>query len=567
MNPVEKYFIHEKGEVKGPFSLVSLLKLVKDGKLPPDINFAEQGEESTWVSLAAHAPKEVAEAIRSGIMRKTLALLGLSIVVSFAAAFVVMQYLSLPARNAARAEIVSLENENDKIRQELNGAHAERRKIEVALDQSQKLAQEAKSAAELAKGHLTDALKDAETIRSRVQKVESAAVGYANKLAAQTLVLQQSADIPEKVRVSVACNDGILKIDKDAIDAVITNALTNAGFGVTTDPEAGVAEAILVFASIDQLRISEDNIAVYAVSLKCYTRCIRGNYIKPYTLFDDGSIGYAGAKSNYSQIIREFFANNIEKCIVELNKLREETADQKPSSEIFADLQNLGISPHEKAMPSGMSPSASGSGIIIASRPLILTNHHVIAKARRVLVHSSFLPQKEAIILYEDTGSDLAILTLKEKTEEFSNDAFAVFAGDQDLQIGSELYSLGYPMSAVLGSELKFSSGAISSVKGLKDDPESFQLSAPIQPGSSGGPVFLRSGKLAGIVVSTLNSLAFAKATSALPQNVNYALRSDTVLRFLRENGLLVEVQSDKRAELTIDQAKRHVVHIEVFGE
>lgn len=567
MDPVEKYFIHEKGEVKGPFSLVRLINLVKDGKLPPDINFAEEGEESTWVSLAAHAPKEVAEAIRYGIMRKTLALLGVIIVVFFAAAFAIMQFLLLPSRNAARADLEALENENAKIRQALDGAEVERRKMEAAIDQSQKLAQEAKSAAELAEGHLTDALKDAETIRSRVQKVESAAVGYANKLAAQTLALQQSADIPEKVRVSVVCNNGILKIDKDAIDAVITNALTNAGFGVTTDPEDGVAEAILVFASIDQLRISEENMAAYTVSLKCYTRCVRGDYIRPYTLFDDGSIGYAGAKSGYSQTIREFFANNIEKCIVKLNQLREEAADQKPISELFADLHNLGISPHEKAMPSGMSPSASGSGVIIASRPLILTNHHVIAKARRVLVHSSFIQQKEAIVLYEDARSDLAILTLKEKTEDFSNDTFAVFAGDQDLQIGSELYSLGYPMSALLGSELKFSSGAISSVKGLKDDPESFQLSAPIQPGSSGGPVFLRSGKLAGIVVSTLNSLEFVKATSTLPQNVNYALRSDTILRFLRENGLLVEVQSEKREELTIDKAKRHIVRIEVFGE
>jgi S1-C subfamily serine protease len=567
MDPVEKYFIHEKGEVKGPFSLVRLINLVKDGKLPPDINFAEEGEESTWVSLAAHAPKEVAEAIRYGIMRKTLALLGVIIVVFFAAAFAIMQFLLLPSRNAARADLEALENENAKIRQALDGAEVERRKMEAAIDQSQKLAQEAKSAAELAEGHLTDALKDAETIRSRVQKVESAAVGYANKLAAQTLVLQQSADIPEKVRVSVVCNNGILKIDKDAIDAVITNALTNAGFGVTTDPEDGVAEAILVFASIDQLRISEENMAAYTVSLKCYTRCVRGDYIRPYTLFDDGSIGYAGAKSGYSQTIREFFANNIEKCIVKLNQLREEAADQKPISELFSDLQNLGISPHEKAMPSGMLPDASGSGVIIASRPLILTNHHVIAKARRVLVHSSFIQQKEAIVLYEDARSDLAILTLKEKTEDFSNDTFAVFAGDQDLQIGSELYSLGYPMSALLGSELKFSSGAISSVKGLKDDPESFQLSAPIQPGSSGGPVFLRSGKLAGIVVSTLNSLEFAKATSTLPQNVNYALRSDTILRFLRENGLLVEVQSEKREELTIDKAKRHIVRIEVFGE
>ena len=60
---------------------------------------------------------------------------------------------------------------------------------------------------------------------------------------------------------------------------------------------------------------------------------------------------------------------------------------------------------------------------------------------------------------------------------------------------------------------------------GLLDDISQLQISAPIQPGNSGGPLLDEYGNVAGVVVAKLRALAVAKATGDIPQNVNFAVK------------------------------------------
>lgn len=89
------------------------------------------------------------------------------------------------------------------------------------------------------------------------------------------------------------------------------------------------------------------------------------------------------------------------------------------------------------------------------------------------------------------------------------------------LDVGSNIFTLGYPMAlSLMGTEIKFTDGKISSKTGIQDDITSYQISVPIQPGNSGGPLFDYDGNLIGITTSTINR------KYDITENVNYAVMS-----------------------------------------
>ena len=85
---------------------------------------------------------------------------------------------------------------------------------------------------------------------------------------------------------------------------------------------------------------------------------------------------------------------------------------------------------------------------------------------------------------------------------------------------------IGYPLSTILGSSPTVSEGIVSKLTGIEDDPREFQVSAPIQSGSSGSPVFDENGVLIGVLSSTLNAGVVVRSGASAPQNVNFAVRS-----------------------------------------
>ena len=94
---------------------------------------------------------------------------------------------------------------------------------------------------------------------------------------------------------------------------------------------------------------------------------------------------------------------------------------------------------------------------------------------------------------------------------------------------GSEVFALGYPMADVMGDEVKFTDGKISSRSGIQGDIRVYQISVPIQPGNSGGPLFDMNGNIVGITSSGLNRDYFKS------ENVNYAIKA-SYLKTLMES-------------------------------
>jgi hypothetical protein len=99
--------------------------------------------------------------------------------------------------------------------------------------------------------------------------------------------------------------------------------------------------------------------------------------------------------------------------------------------------------------------------------------------------------------------------------------------------IGETLLVYGYPLAGALASAGNATTGIVSAAAGLRDDRRFFQMTAPVQPGNSGGPVLDQSGRVIGVVQSKLNALRVMRATGDVPQNVNFAVNIETLRPFL----------------------------------
>src|SRR5207237_7358603 len=87
----------------------------------------------------------------------------------------------------------------------------------------------------------------------------------------------------------------------------------------------------------------------------------------------------------------------------------------------------------------------------------------------------------------------------------------------------------------VMGTTARLSTGVVDSIFGLQDDPRLMQISNPLQPGNSGGPLLNRAGEIIGVVVSGLNAKFFYERAEVIPQNVNFAIKA-TYLKALVES-------------------------------
>jgi serine protease Do len=106
------------------------------------------------------------------------------------------------------------------------------------------------------------------------------------------------------------------------------------------------------------------------------------------------------------------------------------------------------------------------------------------------------------------------------------------------VRVGESVYAFGFPLAGFLSTSGNFTVGNVTASSGIGDDTRMLQISAPVQPGNSGGPLLDQSGNLVGVVVAKLNALKVAAATEDLAQNVNFAIKSGVALSFLEANSL-----------------------------
>jgi TPR repeat protein len=173
------------------------------------------------------------------------------------------------------------------------------------------------------------------------------------------------------------------------------------------------------------------------------------------------------------------------------------------------------------------TPKASGSGAFISAGGLLLTAAHVVQGATRIDVVTAS-GTLTATVVKIDASNDVAVLKCAG-----ANFTPLPIAPSKQARAGATVFTVGFPNIQLQGFDPKLTKGEISSQTGFQDDPREWQISVPIQPGNSGGPLCDENGNLIGIVEATLDPLTMAKIAGEIPQNVNYAVKSSYILPLL----------------------------------
>ncbi|RMH21752.1 MAG: serine protease [Gammaproteobacteria bacterium] len=178
--------------------------------------------------------------------------------------------------------------------------------------------------------------------------------------------------------------------------------------------------------------------------------------------------------------------------------------------------------PELRAANDSSGPVFSGTCFAVRPDGYLLTNHHVVENRSQLRIIFPNGESTSAEVVKTDVANDIALLKVKRPTPNF-----LVLGRASSARLGDKVFTIGYPVTDMLGTQPKFSDGAISALSGVGGAANLLQVSVPIQPGNSGGPLVDERGNVVGIITSTAAIGTFLKETGTLPQNVNWAVKAE----------------------------------------
>jgi hypothetical protein len=260
------------------------------------------------------------------------------------------------------------------------------------------------------------------------------------------------------------------------------------------------------------------------------------NYVEAYKWYNLAAAqGQTNAIQNRDILARSMTPDQIAKA-------------QQLSKEFTPGKETPGSTSDNSSMPE--KPTASGTGFFITDNGYLISNYHVVKDATKVrlLTSAGLIAAK---VVQVDAANDLALL----KADGWF--APLPIAASRTVALGGTVATVGFPDIGLQGFASKLAKGEIASLSGAGDDPRYFQISVPVQPGNSGGALVDDRGNVIGIVSAKLDASVALAASGALPENVNYAVKSSLLLSFLES---VPAVSAKLKASNTKDEKFEDVV-------
>lgn len=237
---------------------------------------------------------------------------------------------------------------------------------------------------------------------------------------------------------------------------------------------------------------------------------------------------------------------------------------QQRSKEILSKIESAKQSNRRDSDPTDKQPThaikATGSGVFVTNDGLILTAAHVVGNSSiiKAVTKNGLITTR---IIRLDRVNDLALLKCEGRFRGMP------IKSSSSVKLGQLVFTVGFPNVGFQGFSPKMTRGEISSLSGFQDDPRHWQISVPVQPGNSGGPLFDEAGNIVGLVSAKLDALKIAEVTGDLSQNVNYAIKSTYALPLLEGHTLSEPFpsQSSRKLEAIVEKVQDAVVLILVY--
>ena len=203
-----------------------------------------------------------------------------------------------------------------------------------------------------------------------------------------------------------------------------------------------------------------------------------------------------------------------------------------------------------------------GTGFAISSDGYIVTNYHLVSRADSIIVERKGGKKQrfKAKMIYGDKNHDLALL--KVVSPQFTSFGTLPYTlGKKTADLGEDIFTLAYPRD-----EIVYGEGSISAYSGYEGDTNAYQVSIPVNPGNSGGPLFDKKGNVIGVISgkqTEADGVAFAQKTENIRQMLSLIPKDS-----LGKNGIALGKNNrlrhlDRAAQLK--KIQDFVFHVKVY--
>jgi len=187
----------------------------------------------------------------------------------------------------------------------------------------------------------------------------------------------------------------------------------------------------------------------------------------------------------------------------------------------------------KKTSTSKKTKPSSGSAFFVDNRGHIITNYHVVETCNNKSKIKFNDKEYNVNLIAKDKYLDLALLKA-----DINNNSYISLSNDAPYKL-QKIIAAGYPFGKSLSDDLKFTSGIVSSLKGVEDDSTRLQIDAALNHGNSGGPIVdADTGELIAVAVSGLRK-DFA-------ESINFGIKSAQVKGFLESNQINTKLKISK---------------------
>jgi S1-C subfamily serine protease len=195
-----------------------------------------------------------------------------------------------------------------------------------------------------------------------------------------------------------------------------------------------------------------------------------------------------------------------------------------------------------------------GSGFIVDAGRKVVTNRHVVEGGKEFAIRTGLGEVIKARLIFTSSTDDIAVLEL---AKPLPADRAIPSSSFVKPQVGRNVVVMGYPLWYLLGEgSPSLTNGVVSKRTGLRDDAGTFQITAKVNKGNSGGPVFDMRGNVVGITVGKLDIKKIGDDQGFLPEDVNFAIHIDRLPKLLNisANG------DEQRNELSAEELYQSMV-------